>query len=88
LHGAGLAGHGVRIIARLRSDGFDLTQPRAAARNLIEIKAPTFARFILSAHPMRWTMSIGEIIVVSGIIGTFSIFLIGLAWADYTTRRA
>jgi hypothetical protein len=33
-------------------------------------------------------MSIGEMIVLSGIVGAFVIFLVGLAWADYTTRRA
>lgn len=32
-------------------------------------------------------MSKGEVIVLAGIVGAFALFVIGLAWADFTTRR-
>ena len=32
-------------------------------------------------------MSNAETIVLAGIIGAFALFIVGLAWADFTTRR-
>jgi len=32
-------------------------------------------------------MSKGEMIVLAGIVGAFGLFIVGLAWVDFTTRR-
>lgn len=32
-------------------------------------------------------MSKGEMIALAGIIGAFALFVVGVAWADFTTRR-
>jgi hypothetical protein len=32
-------------------------------------------------------MSKGEVIVLAGIIGAFALFVVGVAWADFSTRR-
>jgi hypothetical protein len=32
-------------------------------------------------------MSKAEMIVLAGIAGVFALFVVGLAWADFTTRR-
>jgi len=32
-------------------------------------------------------MSKGEMIVLAGIIGAFALFMLGVAWVDFTTRR-
>ena len=32
-------------------------------------------------------MSEGEMIVLAGIIGAFALFMLGVAWVDFTTRR-
>jgi hypothetical protein len=32
-------------------------------------------------------MSKAEMIVLAGIIGAFALFVVGLAWVDFTTRR-
>jgi hypothetical protein len=39
-------------------------------------------------EPTGGTMSKAEIVVLAGIIGAFVIFAVGLAWVDFTTRRA
>ena len=32
-------------------------------------------------------MSNAEMIVLAGIVGAFALFIVGLAWVDFTTRR-
>jgi len=32
-------------------------------------------------------MSKGEMIVLAGIIGAFALFIVGVAWVDFTTGR-
>jgi hypothetical protein len=32
-------------------------------------------------------MSKAEMIVLAGIVGAFALFMIGVAWVDFTTRR-
>ena len=32
-------------------------------------------------------MSKGEMMILAGIVGAFALFVIGLAWVDFTTRR-
>jgi hypothetical protein len=31
-------------------------------------------------------MSKGEMVVLAGIIGAFALFMLGVAWVDFTTR--
>jgi hypothetical protein len=35
----------------------------------------------------RWAVSKAEMIVLVGIVGAFALFVVGVAWADFTTRR-
>jgi hypothetical protein len=32
-------------------------------------------------------MSKAELIVLAGIVGAFALFIVGLAWVDFTTRQ-
>ena len=32
-------------------------------------------------------MSKAEMIVLAGIVGAFALFMLGVAWVDFTTRR-
>jgi hypothetical protein len=32
-------------------------------------------------------MSKAEMIVLAGIVGAFALFILGVAWVDFTTRR-
>jgi cytochrome c-type biogenesis protein CcmH/NrfG len=36
---------------------------------------------------METAMSLGQIVVISGIVFAFAIFAVALAWGDYQTQR-